>query len=96
MNRFRCAGLFILVTTVVVSAQTPANKEPHHRTVFENTHFRILDVNVPPGETTLEHSHNLDLVTVSMTEWRRYACAVARATVGRNSPAPGARARRDQ
>ena len=67
MNRFRCAGLFILVTTVVVSAQTPANKEPHHRTVFENTHFRILDVNVPPGETTLEHSHNLDLVTVSMT-----------------------------
>ena len=67
MNRFRFAGLFILVTTVVVSAQTPANKEPHHRTVFENTHFRILDVNVPPGETTLEHSHSAASVTISMT-----------------------------
>jgi predicted metal-dependent enzyme (double-stranded beta helix superfamily) len=67
MNASRWAALFIFVTTVVVSAQVPANKEPHHRTVFENTQFRILDVNVPPGATTLEHSHNLDIVTVSMT-----------------------------
>ena len=67
MNAFRCAALFTLVTTVIVSAQLPANKEPHHRTVFENAQFRILDVNVPPSETTLEHSHNLDIVTVSMT-----------------------------
>ena len=67
MNSSRWAALFILVTAVVVSAQVPANKEPHHRTVFENTQFRILDVNVPPGEMTLEHSHDLDIVTVSMT-----------------------------
>ena len=67
MNAFRCAALFILATTAIVSAQVPANKEPHHRTVFENAQFRILDVNVPPGETTLEHSHNLDIVTLSMT-----------------------------
>jgi quercetin dioxygenase-like cupin family protein len=67
MNAFRCAGLFILLATVLVSAQVPTNKEPHHRTVFENAQFRILDVNVPPGETTLEHSHQFDIVTVSMT-----------------------------
>ena len=67
MNSSRWAALFILVTAVVVSAQVPANKEPHHRTVFENAQFRILDVNVPPGEMTLEHSHDLDIVTVSMT-----------------------------
>jgi quercetin dioxygenase-like cupin family protein len=67
MNASRWAGLLILLTTVIVSAQVPANKEPHHRTTFENAQFRILDVNVPPGETTLEHSHNLDIATVSMT-----------------------------
>jgi hypothetical protein len=67
MTAFRCAALFLFVTAVIVDAQVPANKEPHHRTVFENAQFRILDVNVPPGEMTLEHSHNLDIVTVSMT-----------------------------
>jgi hypothetical protein len=67
MNSSRWAALFMLVTTAVVSAQVPANKEPHHRTVFENSQFRILDVNVPPGEMTLEHSHDLDIATVSMT-----------------------------
>jgi predicted metal-dependent enzyme (double-stranded beta helix superfamily) len=67
MNAFRCAGVFILVTTVVISAQVPANKEPHHRVVFENSQFRIMDVNVPPGEMTLEHSHSLDIVTIAMS-----------------------------
>ena len=68
MNASRCAALFILLTAVVVSAQVPVTKEPHHRVVFENSQFRIMDVNVPPGEATLDHSHDLDLVTVSMTD----------------------------
>jgi quercetin dioxygenase-like cupin family protein len=68
MNAFRWAAVFILVTTVVISAQViPANKEPHHRVVFENAQFRIMDVNVPPGETTLDHSHSLDLATIAMS-----------------------------
>jgi quercetin dioxygenase-like cupin family protein len=68
MTSLRWAALFLCITTVVsAQAPVPANKEPHHRTTFENAQFRILDVNVPPGETTLEHSHNLDIVTVSMT-----------------------------
>jgi hypothetical protein len=68
MNASSCAALLIAATTAIVSAQAPANKEPHHRTVFENAQFRILDVNVPPGEMTLDHSHDLDLVTVSMSD----------------------------
>jgi hypothetical protein len=68
MNASRCAALVFLASTVIVSAQVPANKEPHHRTVFENAQFRILDVNVPPGEMTLDHSHDLDIVTVSMSD----------------------------
>jgi hypothetical protein len=67
MNASRFAALFILVGSAAVSAQIPVTKEPHHRVVFENSQFRILDVNVPPGETTLDHSHDRDLVTISMS-----------------------------
>jgi hypothetical protein len=47
-------------------AQVPVGKEPHHRIVHEDAHLRVLDVNIPPGVTTLDHSHDHDLVTVSI------------------------------
>ena len=34
--------------------------------VYENADLRILDVNIPPKETTLEHVHENDIATVSM------------------------------
>jgi hypothetical protein len=34
--------------------------------VFQNADFRILDVRVAPGESTLDHRHDHDIVTVSM------------------------------
>lgn len=48
-------------------AQVPVSQEPRHRVRFENAELRILDVNVPPGDTTLDHLHDRDIVTVSMT-----------------------------
>jgi quercetin dioxygenase-like cupin family protein len=45
----------------------PLAKEPRHRVVFENAEFRILDVHIPPGDTTLDHVHDHDVATVSMT-----------------------------
>jgi quercetin dioxygenase-like cupin family protein len=68
MNAFRWAVLCLFVITVGVGAQVPVTKEPHHRVVFENTQFRIMDVNVPPGEATLEHSHDLDVATIAMSD----------------------------
>ena len=68
MNAFRCAALFIVFAAAVVSAQVPVTKEPHHRVAFENAQFRIMDVTVPPGEATLDHSHDLDVATVSMSD----------------------------
>jgi quercetin dioxygenase-like cupin family protein len=61
----------LLVTTVALasvalSAQVPVGSEPHHRTVYANADFRILDVNVPAGSSTAEHRHDHDIVTVSM------------------------------
>ena len=67
MNASRLAAFLILVASAAASAQIPVTKEPHHRVVFENSQFRILDVDLPPGEKTLDHSHDRDVVTISMS-----------------------------
>jgi hypothetical protein len=67
----RVAGwtsLCVASIAAVAAAQIPLNQEPRHRVVFENALFRILDVRVPPGDTTLDHLHDRDIVTVSMNE----------------------------
>ena len=57
-----CAGAL----AAGVAAQVPLSKEPRHTLVYENADLRILDVNIPPKETTLDHVHDHDIVTVSM------------------------------
>lgn len=67
MNASRAALIFIVFMTTLVRAQIPVTKEPHHHIVFENAQFRIMDVNVPAGEATLDHSHDRDIATVAMS-----------------------------
>jgi hypothetical protein len=60
-------AVFLVASAALCLAQVvPVSKEPHHRTVYEDAHLRVLDVVIPPGVTTLEHSHDLDLITVSI------------------------------
>ena len=59
-------SLLLVALWAPCSAQVPVGKEPHHRIVYEDAHLRVLDVNIPPGVTTLDHSHDHDLVTVSI------------------------------
>jgi len=42
------------------------SQEPRHHVVFANAQFHVLDVNIPPGDTSLDHRHEFDLATVSM------------------------------
>ena len=49
MRATQVFGVSLFVLTASVAAQVPVNNEPHHRTVFENADFRILDVRVAPG-----------------------------------------------
>jgi hypothetical protein len=67
MTASQWVGLFLLSTSAVVAAQVPLTKEPRHRVTFENAQMRILNVNIPPGDTSLDHRHDRDIVTVSMT-----------------------------
>ena len=67
MSASRWIGVFLLATTALVAAQVPLSKEPRHHVTFENPQLRIIDVNIPPGDKSLDHRHDLDIVTVSMT-----------------------------
>lgn len=49
--------LFILYSSVL-NAQVQVSKEPRHKKVFENKYFRLLDVWIKPGDTTLFHIHS--------------------------------------
>jgi quercetin dioxygenase-like cupin family protein len=59
-------SITVALASVALSAQVPVDNEPHHRTVYENADFRILDVRVSPGESTADHRHDHDIATVSM------------------------------
>ena len=45
-------------------SQVPVYKEPMHHLVFQNNFVRILDVHVPPGDTTLFHKHETPSVFI--------------------------------
>jgi quercetin dioxygenase-like cupin family protein len=78
MHAFRLSGVLLLAAIAVTDAQVPLSKEPRHRVTFENAQLRILDVNIPPGETSLDHRHEFDIATVAMTsgaETREQAAA---------------------
>lgn len=55
LKYFILVAFFIQV--IPVAAQVPVSKEPRHHNVFENAYVRVLDVHVPPGDTTQFHKH---------------------------------------
>ena len=63
----RWLALFLVATVASVVAQVPLSKEPRHHMTFENPQLRILDVNIPPGDKSLDHRHELDIATISMS-----------------------------
>ena len=49
-------------------AQTAVRNEPRHHNVFENEYIRILDVFLPPHDTTEYHIHNTPSVFTTFTK----------------------------
>ena len=52
---------------MATNAQVHVRDEPRHHNVFENEFVRILDVYLPPGDTTQYHLHNTPSVFTSLT-----------------------------
>ncbi|WP_133556351.1 cupin domain-containing protein [Algoriphagus boseongensis] len=58
--------LFFLIQTPLLS-QVLVHQEPRHCPVFENKEIRILNVEFPPGDTTLYHVHTTPSVFIHFT-----------------------------
>ncbi len=61
-------SLLLFAATFNANAQeaVAVSKEPLHRNVFENEYLRVLDVRIPPGDTTLFHKHETPSVFISL------------------------------
>ena len=58
----------ILLSSFVLTAQVQVSKEPRHKKVLENKYIRLLDVNIPPGDTSLFHIHSTPSVFLHFTK----------------------------
>jgi hypothetical protein len=59
---------WVLIVPVRLAAQSivPVHEEPRHRVAHETAAFRILDIQIPPGDTTLFHRHSTPIAYVSI------------------------------
>lgn len=67
MRHWSLTGILFFVLLDGLS-QVQVREEPRHHWVFENNFIRILDVWLPPGDTTLYHVHNTPSVFITFTQ----------------------------
>ncbi|HVV54005.1 MAG TPA: hypothetical protein VHC47_01700 [Mucilaginibacter sp.] len=67
MNRLALVWFIMLGIACSANAQVQVRNEPRHHNVFENKYVRILDVHIPPHDTTLFHIHSTPSVIVLFT-----------------------------
>lgn len=58
MNRLLLVWCILGGIAFSANAQVQVRNEPRHHNVFENKYFRVLDVRIPPHDTTLQHIHS--------------------------------------
>jgi len=68
----RCLRCFSIASVLFASAfscsgQVQVSQEPRHHKVFENRWVRVLDVHIPPGDTTMIHKHSTPSVFIVLT-----------------------------
>ena len=68
----------------------PVHQEPRHRMVFESHGVRILDVQIPPGDTTLFHTHSDPILYVTMSGATTRAQTLGGEWNGAPAPGPAA------
>lgn len=60
--------LVLLIFSSGTKAQVQVRNEPRHHNVLENKYFRVLDVNIQPKDTTLQHIHSTTSVILMFTK----------------------------
>lgn len=72
-----------------VDAQVQVQYEPRHHNVFENEYVRILDVYIPPNDTTQFHIHSTPSVFLSFTKTITASQLMGRSPSKGNASVPG-------
>jgi hypothetical protein len=67
MKKCLLSGLSFTFLYLSSISQIPVSKEPRHHNIFENDHVRVLDVHIPPGDTTQIHIHATPSIFVILT-----------------------------
>lgn len=67
MKKIVLFAIAVFVATSMLTAQVQVSKEPRHKKVLENKYIRLLDVWIPPGDTTLFHIHSTPSVFLHFT-----------------------------
>ena len=57
----------LLLPGYSAKAQVAVREEPRHHPVLQNKYIRLLDVWLPPGDTTLYHIHETPSVFVILS-----------------------------
>jgi len=57
MKKYTIHIAICLLLNAFCSAQIPVSQEPRHHKILENDHLRLLDVHLPPGDTSMIHIH---------------------------------------
>ncbi len=86
-------GMCVVAVVTPAAAQTPAAsekpvpvfEEPRHHLVLDTPSLRILDIQIPPGDTTLFHMHNSAMIYVPISSSR-----TRNQNLGEDWPAPTA------
>ena len=57
MNLLALVVCLFLTGICLCQAPVPVSQEPRHHKILENDHVRLLDVHIPPGDTSMIHIH---------------------------------------
>lgn len=60
------AASAVLSGILLGQAAPSVNEDPSHKRLLFTAHLRMFDVTVAPGSSTLDHSHDHDVVTVAV------------------------------
>jgi hypothetical protein len=98
-------GVLVALVGWLVAQDTkivPVHEEPRHHLVLDSPIVRVLDIQIPPGDTTLFHTHSNPILYVNMSasrmrnqnlngEWNAPGAPGAPSAPGAPAPsAPGA------
>src|SRR5215218_212725 len=67
MNKDIVLLLLIISFCITAFSQVPVREEPRHKPVLQNKYIRLLDVWLPPGDTTMYHIHSTPSLFVVLT-----------------------------